>query len=184
MVELGLHLHRRKPVHLLELLQHVFLPAPVCQTLPINVGLRCALYDRWNRVSPGMAHDGLCLHLPLRAHPSVQAVLPDSREQHPRPTAHDRSWAVSVYLAHLLQKHARSPPAHSAEGSRRDRTSPLSLRRRERRRLVSPVSPAALSRGPRIHRRVISAARDPHEHDLAHPRAFFVARVRSTQQGW
>ena len=78
-----------------------------------------------------------------------------------RPTAHDRMGSVRAPRTSAAEARPITPGAHSAEGSRRDRTSPLSLHRRERRRLVSPEDPAALGRGPHSRSEILCCREIP-----------------------
>jgi len=167
LVELDLHLHRRKPVHLL--LQHVLLLGSCHQR---NCPSMWALFDRWRPFDRWTEKRGFPLPPPpSRAHPSVQAVLPDSRDQHPRPTAHARltGHGQCPCASHICCRSTPDHPRPSAEGSRRDRTSPLSP---SVSRVARGAQPRARILGGVMHVRAASRFLNPRPEDLVHPRAF------------
>ena len=66
----------------------------------------------------------LCLHLHPGPTPQYRPYFPTAANSTPGPLLMT-SWAVSVRLAHLLQKHARSPPAHTVPRARGATEPPL-----------------------------------------------------------
>jgi hypothetical protein len=131
-----------------------------------------ALFDRWRPFDRWTEKRGFPLPPPpSRAHPSVQAVLPDSRDQHPRPTAHARltGHGQCPCASHICCRSTPDHPRPSAEGSRRDRTSPLSP---SVSRVARGAQPRARILGGVMHVRAASRFLNPRPEDLVHPRAF------------